>query len=416
MTTQSITINKSRPGGWLPMDETALADFRLEIEAEVAAHPDRPLVRPVQALYDCIMEMPLYRMHLTQAIEQAHAAGYRLGYADIDGLMRRINAVMHYAPPFSTSSLVGCPLNALLDWPMCMPSGFAFFQFPAINEKIRDVLNYWSDFLSGPNSRDYLNTDNPKGWFSTTAATKVTMSEFICDPALPHWGYRSWNDFFTRLFKPGMRPVASPDNPLVVTAACESGPYALKTGVNLYDKFWIKTQPYSLMDMFTADRRDLAETFVGGTVYQAFLSAYNYHRWHAPVSGNVVDAYVVNGTYYADAPSEGLDPAGPNNSQGFITAVATRAVMVIDTGNPALGKVGCIFVGMAEISSCIIAVKIGQAVAKGDEIGYFQYGGSTHCLIFQPGVTLDFIPPQPYGEDDSQIVPLNSALANVVSA
>ncbi len=42
----------------------------------------------------------------------------------------------------------------------------------------------------------------------------------------------------------------------------------------------------------------------------------------------IVEAYNVPGTYYADAPSEGIDPAGPNNSQGFITAVATRAVIV----------------------------------------------------------------------------------------
>lgn len=409
-----IVIDKTRQGGWLPRDEAVLAAFRFEIEAMVAKRADLPLVRPVQALYDCIMDNALYRMHLTQAIEQAQARGYRLGYNDINGLMQRINMVMHYAPPFSTSELVGCPLNALLDWPMCMPSGFAFFQFPEINARFRDVLQYWGNFLSGPHSRHYLTTENPKGWFSTNAAQKIDMSEFICDPNLPHYGYGSWNDFFTRLFKPGQRPVAAPDDALVVTAACESTPYALQRDVKFQDQFWIKAQPYSLSDMFTADRRDLADHFTGGTVYQAFLSAYNYHRWHAPVAGKVVDAYLVPGTYYADAPSEGLDPAGPNNSQGFITSVAARAVLVIDTGHPVLGKVAAIFVGMAEISSCVFTVKVGDHLAKGDEVGYFQYGGSTHCLIFAPGVTLDFVPPQPYGGDDSQIVPLNSALATVI--
>ncbi|MBI2241531.1 MAG: phosphatidylserine decarboxylase family protein [Magnetospirillum gryphiswaldense] len=408
-------IAKLRHGGWLPRDENILAAFRAEIEAEVAAHPGRPLVRPVQALYDTIMDTPLYRMHLTQAIEQAVASGHRLGYADIDGLMHRINAVMRFAPPYSTSELVGCPLNALLDWPMCMPSGFAFFQFPEINARLRDVLNCWSDFLSGPDSRHYLTTQNPKGWFSANAAQNVDMTLFVCDPGLPHYGYKSWNDFFTRLFKPGMRPVAEPDNPRLVTSACESTPFALQRDVKSQDRFWIKAQPYSLLDMFGADRRDLAQHFVGGTVYQAFLSAYNYHRWHAPVDGTVVDAYLVPGTYYADAPSEGLDPAGPNNSQGFITSVAARAVMVVDTGDKILGKVAMIFVGMAEISSCVFSVKVGDQLKKGDEIGYFQYGGSTHCLIFDASVALDFIPPQPYGEEDNQIVQLNSPLARVAA-
>lgn len=414
MNEEDRVIAKLRHGGWLPRDEQVLAAFRAEIEAEVAAHPGRPLVASVQALYDTIESQPLYRMHLTQAINQALARGYRLGYADIDGLMHRINAVMHYAPPYSTSELVGCPLNALLDWPMCMPSGFAFFQFPEINARLRDVLGTWSEFLSGPRSRHYLTTEDPKGWFSPTAAKNVDMSLFVCDPALPHYGFGSWNDFFTRAFKPGVRPVAEPDNPLLVTSACESTPFALQRDVKAKDRFWIKTQPYSVADMLGAGHGDLSERFVGGTVYQAFLSAYNYHRWHAPVAGTVVDAYVVPGTYYADAPSEGLDPAGPNNSQGFLSAVATRAVVMIDTGHPKLGMVGLVFIGMAEISSNVITVEVGQKLGKGEQVGFFQYGGSTHCVLFGPDVRLDFVPPQPYGEDDTRIVQLNAPLARVL--
>jgi phosphatidylserine decarboxylase len=43
---------------------------------------------------------------------------------------------------------------------------------------------------------------------------------------------------------------------------------------------------------------------------------------------------------------------------------------------------------MSEVSSCIINKKIkpGHKVKKGDELGYFQFGGSTHCLVFQKGV------------------------------
>ena len=52
--------------------------------------------------------------------------------------------------------------------------------------------------------------------------------------------------------------------------------------------FWLKYQPYSIYDMFMVyqnDKIELAKRFVGGTVYQAYLSVYNYHRWHAPISG-----------------------------------------------------------------------------------------------------------------------------------
>lgn len=54
------------------------------------------------------------------------------------------------------------------------------------------------------------------------------------------------------------------------------------------DDFWLKDNKYSLLDMFGGikyNKEYLAEHFVGGTVYQAFLSALSYHRWHAPVDG-----------------------------------------------------------------------------------------------------------------------------------
>ena len=49
-------------------------------------------------------------------------------------------------------------------------------------------------------------------------------------------------------------------------------------------------------------------------------------------------------------------------------------------------------IGMAEVSSCVLLdnIKAGYKVKKGEELGYFQYGGSTHCLIFRPGVIKEF--------------------------
>jgi phosphatidylserine decarboxylase len=41
------------------------------------------------------------------------------------------------------------------------------------------------------------------------------------------------------------------------------------------------------------------DQFVGGTVYQAYLTAMNYHRWHSPVAGTIVRAFVEQGTYHS---------------------------------------------------------------------------------------------------------------------
>jgi phosphatidylserine decarboxylase len=162
---------------------------------------------------------------------------------------------------------------------------------------------------------------------------------------------------------------------------------------------------------------DSASSFVGGTVYQAFLSATNYHRWHSPVAGTIVRAFVQEGTYYSEADSEGPDAVDPTTSQGYIAHVATRAIIIIKADNPAIGLVAFVPVGMVEVSSCLIApeVKPGHHVAKGADLGHFQFGGSTHCLVFGPGVIDTFSSgalPQP-ANPEAPLVLVRSKLATV---
>jgi phosphatidylserine decarboxylase len=225
------------------------------------------------------------------------------------------------------------------------------------------------------------------------------MEQYQHDPQDEHWGFTSWNDFFTRRFTAGARPVADPDDDKVVVSACESTPYGISTDVQRHDRFWIKSQPYSLEDMLAGDAA--VDQLVGGTVYQAFLSANNYHRWHSPVAGTIVRAYLREGTYYSEADSEGADATEPIDSQGYITHVAARAIFLIEADDPVIGLMAFVPVGMVEVSSCIIGADIepGRHLEKGDELGYFQFGGSTHCLVFRPGAIAEFsldAVPQPH--------------------
>lgn len=173
------------------------------------------------------------------------------------------------------------------------------------------------------------------------------LDDYLCERSLAHWGFASWNDFFTRRLREGARPVDEPSNATVIVNACEASPYDLREQCQLHDRFWIKAQPYSLREILAGTEPDLAERFVGGSVYQGYLSAFNYHRWHAPVAGTIREAYNVDGTYYSDIEAEGTDARGLNDSQGYTTAVAARAVLVIEADERSLGLVGCVFVGMA---------------------------------------------------------------------
>ena len=193
-----------------------------------------------------------------------------------------------------------------------------------------------------------------------------------------------------------MRPVADPDDDNVVANACESKVYNVAHDVKLRQRFWIKSQPYSVIDMLAND--PLAQKFAGGTIYQAFLSALSYHRWHAPVSGTIKRAFVQDGTYFSEplfqaTSQEGsIDVKGITVAQGYLTALATRAVIFIEADNKAIGLMAFIGVGMDEVSTCEITVKEGQHIKKGEELGMFHFGGSSHCLLFREGVKIDGFP------------------------
>jgi phosphatidylserine decarboxylase len=332
-------------------------------------------------------------------------------------MMRMINEVLTMAPEFGPQkAMVATPLGAILDWAMGTPAGFAAFRDPRINGMFKRILTVWCEFLSSRDSLYVLN-ESASGWKSPEAQRTVGIDQYEHDPQDEHWGFASWNDFFTRRFKDGVRPVASPEDDGVIVSACESTPYGISIDVKRKDRFWIKSQPYSLADMLADDAVD---EFIGGTVYQAFLSATNYHRWHSPVAGKIVRAVVQEGTYYSEAESEGKDAVEPMNSQSYLAHVAARAIIVIEADNPVIGRMAFVPVGMSEVSSCNIApkVKAGYHVEKGEELGYFQFGGSTHCLVFRPGAIAEFsldAIPQPH-DPEPPLVLVCSRLATATAA
>ncbi|MFP3801868.1 phosphatidylserine decarboxylase family protein [Paraburkholderia sp. SIMBA_027] len=403
---------KRRLGNWMPQQEEAAVAFRRRL-AQAARERGRsePMTGVVRELQALVEGDSVLRMNLSRAIDEALAAGFETAYANFDELICIVDYLMGYAPPFNATVPVATPLNLVLDWPMCMPSGYAVFRDPAFNAQLRKLLTHWCGFLSGPHSRTHLTTAEPDGWFSERAQHKMQLSDYLCDRTQLHWGFASWNDFFTRRLRDDARPVHEPSNPAVIVNACEASPYDVSEDCRLHDRFWIKAQPYSLREILAGTDRNVVERFVGGSVYQGYLSAFNYHRWHAPVAGTIREAYNVDGTYYSELEREGTDARGLNDSQGYTTATAARAIIVIETDEPALGNIACAFVGMAEVSSCRIAVTPGQHVVKGSELGFFQYGGSTYCLIFEPDVIRSFEPGPPF-RDDSPPLKVNSLLAH----
>ncbi|XP_028402207.1 L-tryptophan decarboxylase-like [Dendronephthya gigantea] len=294
-------------------------------------------------------------------------------------------------PPGYTDPLGSAPINHILIYVMATPAGTMAFINDKVNKCFKDILNDWAQLLNHEDSKEALNSKD--GWLCPESL--ATMPDFLetyqvdlTDPL--YYGFKCWNDYFARKLRTDkdVRPVANKDDPLTICSPCEAFPYFIERNPQLRDEFWIKAQPYSLQHLLDDDA--LTEKYVGGTVYQAFLDTANYHRWHAPVDGKITKAYIKEGAYYAEALSMGYDPTANTHSQRYLCHVDTRAIIHIDTGNPALGTVIFIAVGMAEISSCPIEAYYGQEIKKGDPLGTFLFGGSTYVLLFEKHVHVKF--------------------------
>jgi len=383
-----------RPGGWMPESHAHMQDFMGRIHGK--ANSSKPLLPCLQEFKDLIEgDEHLYLLfslmfeEIPDKYKNDPAGHHQVRH--YTKMLDMLNHILREAPEFNSGPMVGTPITAIFDYAMGTEAGFAAFTNERVNMQIKKILGEWARFLGSPDSCYVLTADDETGWFSKQACSKMFHDDttkfedvFVCAPREPHYGYRSWDEFFTRQFKEGQRPVASPEDDSVVVNACEAAPYRVAENIQYIDRFWIKKQPYSLRHLLQNDPS--TDKFVGGSIYQAFLSAMNYHRWNSPVSGTIVRAYLVQGTYYSEPPSESYDKIAPTSSQAYLAELATRAVILIEADNKDIGLMCFVGIGMVEVSTCDIRVYEGQKVKKGDELGMFHYGGSTYCLIFGPHV------------------------------
>ncbi|KAK3313266.1 Phophatidylserine decarboxylase-domain-containing protein [Apodospora peruviana] len=419
-----------RAGAWLPTDyriqQHWLNHTIEQLDKKIHEHPQKrpPKLTPVLQEFKELIEgnSRIYMYFSAMWDEVPRKAPYnkdptgRNQIRDYNHMLQVLNHIFGRAPTWTDAAagvgMVGVPMAAFFDYAMGTPSGHAAFLDPDVNAMLKKVLNKWGEYLKAK-SAEVLGNHNT-GWFGEVGyndimevanaprETKFKFEDmFQCDPSKKYYGYTTWDDFFTRRVHDAARPVASPDDDGVVVNACESEVYNITRDVKLRDKFWIKGQPYSVLDMLAND--PLAPQFAGATVYQAFLSALSYHRWHSPVSGKIVRAFVQPGTYFSEPLLEESAPEGDGvvttinqkgitAAQGYLTALATRAIIFIEADNPAIGVMAFIGVGMDEVSTCEITVKEGQRVKKGDETGMFHFGGSSHCLLFRKDVKVDGFP------------------------
>lgn len=193
--------------------------------------------------------------------------------------------------------------------------------------------------------------------------------------------FKTFNQFFYRRLKPDARPLET-DEPLILSSPCDSRCTVFES-VSLAREIWIKGKEFSIAKLLNKSGEGclLSDSqlnrYEEGSIGIFRLAPQDYHRFHSPCDGVIGKPIFIEGEYYTVNPmairSE-LDVFGEN----------VRCVIPIKTEE--FGTVMMIPVGAMMVGSILLSVSEGDEVKRGDEVGYFKFGGSTVILLFEQQV------------------------------
>ncbi|UQA91981.1 phosphatidylserine decarboxylase family protein [Streptomyces halobius] len=403
-----------RAAGYLPENRAALDawldDFSRDVHERrarnaIVRHPS------VADLARLIERDRIVRMYVSRMINEAHQRDCKNTVNDIPDLLDHLDCIVTSTPKYQGPTAF--PMSALFTYLMMTTDGYAVFRDQGFNKALLGILREWCAHLDSKDSQEVLNQKN--GWLSPAALAdkKLNLQDFQINLQDPYGGFPSFNAFFHRELRKDkdVRPIDDPDDPRIIVSANDGKVVRIRRDIKRSDEFWAKGQRYSLYDML--DGSDLTDLFVGGDVFQSFLSGGDYHRWHAPVSGVVRSARVVEALMFTELEHTSGRDAG-TESQVYGASVNTRGLVFIECPPP-IGMVCVMPLGMTEISSVTLTVQPGDQVTKGQEMGYFSYGGSSMCLLFQKGAIEKFFPKDNTGDmEEGDPIKVNARIAQAV--
>jgi len=179
--------------------------------------------------------------------------------------------------------------------------------------------------------------------------------------------FKNFNDFFTRKLKDNVRPI---DSGLNIVVSPADGKILAYADIRNSD-FIIKGFRFDASSFL--DDPELALRYHNGSLLIIRLAPVDYHRFHFPVSGNVTANKKIEGDYYSVNPF-----ALRKKTEIFFLNKREYAIL----SNPLFGEVIMAEVGATMVGSIVQTYK-GSSVKKGEEKGYFKFGGSTIVLLFE---------------------------------
>lgn len=181
--------------------------------------------------------------------------------------------------------------------------------------------------------------------------------------------FTSFNDFFYRKLKENSRKIDAGENILVSPADSK---VLIYENINEENKFLIKGVEFNLKDFFQDEK--LAKKYEGGTFAIFRLAPADYHRFHFPTDGIISATKKIKGFYYSVSTH-----AIRTNFRIFCEN--KREYSILSTKK--FGDIAMVEVGATMVGGITQTYKENTEVFKGQEKGYFSFGGSTIVLVFE---------------------------------
>ncbi|MGD1889045.1 MAG: phosphatidylserine decarboxylase [Cyclobacteriaceae bacterium] len=189
----------------------------------------------------------------------------------------------------------------------------------------------------------------------------IDMSESL----KPISEFTSFNDFFYRELKPGVRPIGEG------LVSPGDGRLIAFENVAELDNFFVKGKKFTLPEFL--DDEQLAQEYENASLLILRLAPNDYHRFHFPYDGVPAEAVTIEGSYYSVSPlavANNFSKVFSENKREYCT------LKTEDKGDDLLAPVGATMVG-----SILETYTPDQTVRKGDEMGYFAFGGSSILML-----------------------------------
>lgn len=252
---------------------------------------------------------------------------------------------------------------------------------------LTEFARQWGSFLDTPDSfsRDILDS-----FLQDAPEYRVEESLIDGKPNTPS-GWLTFNQFFARELNAGLRPICEPMNNLVFTSPADCSfqhCYGIDAGSNIPATTIKQTHRYGNIEQLM-EGSSYGAAFANGTFAHYMLPPSAYHRYHLPVSGVVKESFVISGKVFMQVDLQDHELQSKDSAQTGYEFSQTRGVVTLDTSGSEDGDVGLVAVipvGMSHVASVNLTTVPGTHVAKGEEFGFFQFGGSDIIILFQEGV------------------------------